>query len=145
MRALMLDPDLLLLDEPLGALDPMIRYDLQTDLRAVFRSLGKTVVLVTHDLGEAGYFGDAIVLLNEGRIEQQGPMAALLDAPQTSFVERFIKAQRGLLDPLKHSQQHEKARVIDDVNTQPCQCLAGARAAPRDRGLEGVYRVCDPR
>ena len=104
MRALMLDPDLLLLDEPLGALDPMIRYDLQTDLRAVFRSLGKTVVLVTHDLGEAGYFGDAIVLLNEGRIEQQGPMAALLDAPQTPFVERFIKAQRGLLDPLKQTE-----------------------------------------
>jgi len=100
MRALMLDPELLLLDEPLGALDPMIRYDLQTDLKAVFRSLGKTVVLVTHDLGEAGYFGDEIVLLNNGRIEQQGSMAALLGTPQTPFVERFIRAQRGLIDSL---------------------------------------------
>jgi osmoprotectant transport system ATP-binding protein len=101
MRALMLDPELLLLDEPLGALDPMIRYDLQTDLEAVFRCLGKTVVLVTHDLGEAGYFGDEIVLLNNGRIEQRGPMAALLEAPQTPFVERFIRAQRSLFDSLR--------------------------------------------
>jgi osmoprotectant transport system ATP-binding protein len=101
MRALMLDPELLLLDEPLGALDPMIRYDLQTDLKAVFRCLGKTVVLVTHDLGEAGYFGDEIVLLNNGRIEQQGPMAALLETPQTPFVERFIRAQRSLFDSLR--------------------------------------------
>jgi osmoprotectant transport system ATP-binding protein len=101
MRALMLDPELLLLDEPFGALDPMIRYDLQTDLEAVFRCLGKTVVLVTHDLGEAGYFGDEIVLLNNGRIEQRGPMAALLEAPQTPFVERFIRAQRSLFDSLR--------------------------------------------
>src|SRR5208283_5251807 len=60
MRALLLDPDVLLFDEPLGALDPMIRSDLQEVLRNLFRSLGKTVVLVTHDLGEAGYFGDRI-------------------------------------------------------------------------------------
>src|SRR5262249_34545013 len=56
MRALMLDPEVLLLDEPLGALDPIIRSDLQEDLRAIFQRLGKTVVLVTHDLGEAGGF-----------------------------------------------------------------------------------------
>ncbi len=100
MRALMLDPEVLLLDEPLGALDPLIRYDLQTDLKAIFQTLNKTVVLVTHDLGEAAYFGDRIVLLREGRIEQEGSMAALLEAPATPFVERFIKAQRSLLDSL---------------------------------------------
>src|SRR5438105_2432795 len=54
MRALMLDPDVLLLDEPLGALDPIIRSELQDDLKKVFQTLGKTVVLVTHDLSEAG-------------------------------------------------------------------------------------------
>ena len=67
MRALMLDPDVLLLDEPLGALDPMIRADLQSDLRSIFQTLGKTVVMVTHDMGEAGFFGDQIVLMREGR------------------------------------------------------------------------------
>jgi osmoprotectant transport system ATP-binding protein len=55
MRALMLDPALLLLDEPLGALDPMVRAELQTELRRIFRALGKGVVLVTHDMGEAGF------------------------------------------------------------------------------------------
>ena len=68
MRALMLDPGALLLDEPLGALDPLIRSDLQADLRRVFQALGKTVVLVTHDLAEAAFFADRIVLLRDGRM-----------------------------------------------------------------------------
>jgi osmoprotectant transport system ATP-binding protein len=97
MRALMLDPELLLLDEPMGALDPMIRYDLQDDLKAIFLSLHKTVVLVTHDLAEAAFLGDEIVLLREGRIEQKGPMSALMTAPATDFVRRFVNAQRSHL------------------------------------------------
>jgi osmoprotectant transport system ATP-binding protein len=100
MRALMLDPELLLLDEPLGALDPMVRSDLQEELRAIFKKLGKTVVLVTHDLGEAGFLGDAIVLLREGRIVQQGPLESLLHAPADAFVTRFINAQRKPLEVL---------------------------------------------
>jgi osmoprotectant transport system ATP-binding protein len=95
MRALMLDPAALLLDEPLGALDPLIRAELQEDLRAIFRSLGKTVVLVTHDLGEADYFADHIVLMEEGRVVQQGTLAELWRAPATPFVRHFIQAQRG--------------------------------------------------
>jgi osmoprotectant transport system ATP-binding protein len=94
MRALMTDPDVLLLDEPLGALDPMIRFDLQDDLRSVFRLLGKTVVLVTHDLHEADFFADEIVLMRAGRIEQRGSAAALVAAPASSFVSRFVRAQR---------------------------------------------------
>ena len=101
MRALMLDPDVLLLDEPLGALDPMIRSDLQEDLRRIFRRLGKSVVMVTHDLHEAGYFADTLVLLREGRIVQQGPLAALLDHPAEPFVEAFIRAQETSLDALR--------------------------------------------
>lgn len=100
MRALMLDPEILLLDEPLGALDPLIRYDLQTDLKTLFTSLRKTVLMVTHDLGEAGYFADEIVLLREGAIEQRGPMAALIETPATDYVARFVQAQRGLVDTL---------------------------------------------
>ena len=68
MRALMLDPEVLLLDEPLGALDPMTRFDLQQDLRDAFARLGKTVVMVTHDLAEAAFLAGNAVLLRDGRI-----------------------------------------------------------------------------
>lgn len=98
MRALMLDPDVLLLDEPLGALDPMIRADLQKDLRNIFRRLNKTVILVTHDLHEAGYFADTILLLQKGAIEQKGSFSELLSAPASPFVEAFINAQRMVFD-----------------------------------------------
>ena len=97
MRALMLDPGVLLLDEPLASLDPMIRADLQQELREIFRALGKTVVLVTHDIGEAAFFGDTVMLLRAGRILQRGPMRELLDRPASEFVTRFINAQRSPL------------------------------------------------
>lgn len=95
MRALALDPDALLLDEPLGALDPLVRADLQAELRDIFRALGKTVVLVTHDLGEAAFFADRVVLLRDGRIVQQGSPADLWHRPADPFVTRFVQAQRG--------------------------------------------------
>jgi osmoprotectant transport system ATP-binding protein len=90
MRALILDPDLLLLDEPLGALDSMIRSELQTDLKQIFQSLGKTVVIVTHDIGEAGFLGDMIVLLRDGQIVQQGSLQELVHTPADPFVTQFI-------------------------------------------------------
>lgn len=94
MRALMLDPAVILLDEPMGALDPLVRYDLQEDLRSIFQTLNKTVVLVTHDMGEAGFFGDTVILLGEGRIVQQGTLDSLLNHPADEYVSRFINAQR---------------------------------------------------
>jgi osmoprotectant transport system ATP-binding protein len=94
MRSLMLDPDILLLDEPLGALDPLVRSELQTDLRGIFRTLGKTVVMVTHDLSEAGFFGQLIVLLRDGTIVQKGTLNDLLSAPAEPFVTQFVNAQR---------------------------------------------------
>ncbi len=94
MRALMLEPDVLLLDEPLGALDPMVRSELQADLREIFARLGKTVVLVTHDLGEAAFLGQHVVLLRDGRVVQQGALAELEAQPADPFVTRFIQAQR---------------------------------------------------
>jgi osmoprotectant transport system ATP-binding protein len=94
MRALMMDPDLLVLDEPLGALDPLVRAELQDDLLAAFRSLRKSVVLVTHDLDEAAFFGQCLVLMREGSIVQAGALADLVDRPADPFVTRFLHAQR---------------------------------------------------
>jgi osmoprotectant transport system ATP-binding protein len=90
MRALFLDPEVLLLDEPLGALDPLVRAELRDDLRAIFRRLGKTVVVVTHDVAEAAFLADQIVLMREGRVVQQGSLAALEAAPVEPFVTAFL-------------------------------------------------------
>lgn len=94
MRALMLDPDLLLMDEPLGALDPMVRSDLQDELKELFRTLDKTVVMVTHDLFEASHFGDEIILLNAGQMIQRGKLQDFITSPADPFVKKFVNAQR---------------------------------------------------
>jgi len=96
VRALMLEPALVLLDEPLGALDPITRSELQEDLRATFRALRTTVVLVTHDLGEAAYLGDSVVLLRDGAVVQMGTVEDLVRRPADEFVQRFVRAQRAL-------------------------------------------------
>ncbi|MCB2212955.1 ATP-binding cassette domain-containing protein [bacterium] len=94
MRALLLDPDVLLLDEPLGALDPLVRSSLQDELRDMFRELGKTIVLVTHDLAEAAFFSEDIVLMRDGRILQRGSLHEMITSPADPFVGEFIRAQR---------------------------------------------------
>lgn len=101
MRALFLDPEALLLDEPLGALDPLIRAELQHELREIFAELGKTVVLVTHDLAEAAYLASSdIVLLKGGRIVQRSAFAELRERPADAFVARFIAAQTERVEAL---------------------------------------------
>jgi len=94
MRALVLDPAVLLLDEPLAALDAMTRGELQAELKEIFARLAKTVVLVTHDLHEAAWFGDEIVLMRAGRVIQRGRLDDLLSHPAEPFVREFVHAQR---------------------------------------------------
>jgi osmoprotectant transport system ATP-binding protein len=89
---------LLLLDEPLGALDPLVRAALQKDLKEIFARLQQTALLVTHDLAEAAYFGDEIVLMNKGHIVQRGSIADLRERPSSDFVCEFINAQRSLVN-----------------------------------------------
>jgi osmoprotectant transport system ATP-binding protein len=93
MRALMLDPPVLLLDEPLGALDPIVRAELQAQLKSLFQTLGKTVVLVTHDIREAALLGSVITLMTAGRVVQRGRFADLLERPAAPFVTQFLTAQ----------------------------------------------------
>jgi len=94
MRALMLEPEVLLMDEPLAALDAITRRELQGELKELFAALAKTVVLVTHDLHEAAWFGDEIVLMRAGRIVQRGSLEDLLQNPAEPFVTQFVRAQR---------------------------------------------------
>jgi len=101
MRALMLDPDVLLLDEPLGALDPVVRSALQAELKSIFSQLGKTVILVTHDINEAAYLASDIVLLREGRVVQRGALGELLRHPAEPYVKQFIQVQRPMVAELR--------------------------------------------
>ena len=97
MRALMLSPELLLLDEPFAALDPLVRVNLQRDLKEICTQLRQTVLVVTHDLPEAAFLADDIVLINEGRIVQRGSIADLRSRPASEFAREFINAQRSLI------------------------------------------------
>lgn len=101
MRALMLDPQVLFMDEPLGALDPITRNELQTQLKKIFEDLKKTVVLVTHDMGEAAYFADEIMLMRQGSVVQRGTIDDLINRPKEAYVADFISAQRGHFPPLE--------------------------------------------
>lgn len=108
MRALILDPPILFLDEPLGALDPLVRSDLQTELKSIFSRLGKTVILVTHDLAEAAFFADTVTLLQAGRVEQHGTVDDLMDHPKSEFVSNYLKAQRPPPSLAKLTEKMEK-------------------------------------
>jgi osmoprotectant transport system ATP-binding protein len=116
MRALMLDPEVLLLDEPLGALDPMIRYELQDDLKQVFAALGKTVIIVTHDLAEAAFLAETIVLMRDGHVVQAGTLRDMVGAPAEPFVEQFIRAQRSHLEELG---PHSISPDVAPLDTRP--------------------------
>jgi osmoprotectant transport system ATP-binding protein len=103
-RALASDPNILLMDEPFGAVDPIVRDDLQNELNRLQRELGKTVVFVTHDIDEAFVLADQVVILKKGGvIAQAGTPAEILAAPADDFVASFIGADKGKRD--LHLQQ----------------------------------------
>lgn len=107
-RALAADPDMLLMDEPFSALDPISRFGLQEDLVDLQQNLNKTIVFVTHDMQEATRIGDRICIMNQGRVEQLGTPEEILNQPKTQFVKDFIK--RGLPD---YQEQQSLGDLID--------------------------------
>ncbi len=98
MRAAFMDPPVLLLDEPMGALDPLVRQSLQQEFKKIFKKLNKTVVIVTHDLSEAVYLAERLTLLQEGKVVQTGTYEDFLKNPADPFVSLFIRAHRPLPD-----------------------------------------------
>ncbi|WP_368732610.1 ABC transporter ATP-binding protein [Microbacterium sp. ZXX196] len=94
-RALAADTEILLMDEPFGAVDPVVRAELQEELRRLREDFGKTIVFVTHDIDEAFLLGDQVALFRPGgRVAQIGPPQELLETPADDFVARFIDAGR---------------------------------------------------
>lgn len=95
-RGLAADPNILLMDEPFGAVDPIVRGELQTETRRLQRDLDKTVVFVTHDIDEAFLLGDQVVILEKGaHIAQVGSPSEIIENPATDFVAEFIGVERG--------------------------------------------------
>ena len=135
MRALMLDPPILLFDEPLAALDPIIRLRLQEDLRRIFRELKKTVLFVTHDLAEAAFVADEIALVHDGALVQKGSLDDLVKRPKDAFVTEFFQAQRVRL-PANGEAEVKRASLSRVSRRWPWRCallLAGRRAAAERR------------
>src|SRR5205085_12683493 len=91
-RALVLRPQVLLLDEPFGALDQKLRREMQVELKHLQRSLGITFIFVTHDQEEALVMSDRIGVMNGGRLEQVGAASEVFERPKTEFVARFMGA-----------------------------------------------------
>ncbi len=95
-RALASEPNILLMDEPFGAVDPIVRADLQNELNRLQRELGKTIVFVTHDIDEAFALADQVIIFRKGGIiAQAGTPAQILANPADEFVETFIGADKG--------------------------------------------------
>jgi osmoprotectant transport system ATP-binding protein len=95
-RALAADPPVLLMDEPFGAVDPVVREQLQDEFLRMQQAVRKTVLLVTHDIEEAVRLGDRIAVYGQGRIEQYDTPGAVLGTPATPYVAEFVGADRGL-------------------------------------------------
>jgi putative spermidine/putrescine transport system ATP-binding protein len=93
-RALVFDPALVLMDEPLGALDKQLREQMQYELKRLHQRFGLTVVYVTHDQSEALTMSDRIAVFDRGAVQQLAVPAGLYEAPETSFVARFVRADR---------------------------------------------------
>ena len=130
-RALASDPNILLMDEPFGAVDPIVRTDLQVELNRLQRELGKTIVFVTHDIDEAFILADQVVILSKGGvIAQQGTPAEILANPADDFVASFIGADKGKRE--LHLQKREDDRgltLVVDGDGRPLGVLGGEAGA----------------
>ncbi|MGB3763047.1 MAG: ATP-binding cassette domain-containing protein [Ornithinimicrobium sp.] len=123
-RALASDPNILLMDEPFGAVDPIVRADLQTELNRLQNDLGKTVVFVTHDIDEAFKLGDQVVILKKGgEVAQTGTPAEILAHPADDFVSSFIGADKGKRDLFLEEQDGTGSRLVVDSDGRPIGML----------------------
>ena len=141
-RGLAADPDILLMDEPFGALDPLIRRDMQTELLALQKTLKKTIVFITHDLNEALLLGNRIAIMKDGRIVQTGSAQTIVTAPADDYVAAFVAdIDRGRVftagdvasEPttiqLRSTSVREALRMMEQSGDRALYVLDGERVA----------------
>jgi glycine betaine/proline transport system ATP-binding protein len=137
-RALANDPDVLLMDEPFSALDPIIRRDMQFELLSIQKKVRKTIVFITHDINEAFKLGNRVAIMKDGRLVQVGTPEELLDKPADSYVENFLK-----------DIDRTKILSVKHVMTAPSSIIKEgdgwhvAMRQMRSSGVSSVYMVDD--
>jgi sulfate transport system ATP-binding protein len=132
-RALAVDPDLLLLDEPFGALDTQVRHELRRWLRRLHDELHFTSIFVTHDQQEAIEVADSIVVLNRGRIEQFGVPGEVYDVPTSAFVHRFLGQVNEVAVQLRDGRAHLGPI---DISSDPSSAAGGGIALVRPHEID---------
>jgi ABC-type Fe3+/spermidine/putrescine transport system ATPase subunit len=137
-RALAVDPRILLLDEPLSNLDARIRQNVRHEIRALQQRLGITAIHVTHDREEAMVMADRIVILNEGRIEQEGPPEQVYNAPATPFVARFMGAEN-VID-LHARPIGDGLDILPGPHNRPARLSGLPRTAWRNGAVSAYFR-----
>ncbi|NYF17432.1 osmoprotectant transport system ATP-binding protein [Microbacterium sp. AK009] len=127
-RGLAANPNILLMDEPFGAVDPIVRAELQEELLRIQRDVAKTIVFVTHDIDEAFLLGDQVVILEKGaQIAQRGTPDEIIEAPATDFVASFIGADKGKRALRLRQTPHGTVVVDGEGRTQGALIEDGAR------------------
>ena len=134
-RAIVCEPRVLLLDEPLSALDAHLREQMQVELKRLQSQLGTTFVMVTHDQTEALSISDRIVVMNKGRIEQIAPPATLYDRPATTFVASFIGTMN------LHASRASSAATAAGCSSSPARCRSTIPLETGKAPAEGAMRI----
>ncbi|MGI6191720.1 MAG: hypothetical protein ACOYJ0_07720 [Eubacterium sp.] len=127
-RALAASPDILLMDEPFGAVDAITREQLQKEIKRIHQETGITILFVTHDIEEALNLGTRVLVLDHGVIQQYAEPDELLRSPSTEFVERLVHKQR-------------RACYLPEERLEGCEFSGAARACANDRKAEDSSSV----
>ncbi len=132
-RALATDPDILLMDEPFSALDPLIRRDMQQELLDIQSKLQKTIVFITHDINEAFKIGDRVAVMKDGVVEQIGTPEEILDSPASDYIKDFV-------------QDVDRSKVLQakDIMFRPSALIsdtAGLKTAIREMETNGISSI----
>lgn len=135
-RALVFEPDILLMDEPLGALDKNLRQAMQYELKKLHRRIGVTIVYVTHDQEEALYLSDQIVVFNEGRVAQKDAPETLYNKPNSSFVADFL-GECNLFDASIFKNISIKDE-ISKIGIRPERLAIGEQASSKEKQIEAI-------
>ena len=137
-RALATDPELLLMDEPFSALDPLIRRQLQDEFLRLWKTLNKTAVFITHDLEEAIRLGDRIAIMKEGRFVQVGTPEEIVTEPKDDYVAEFVRG----ISKLKLVRAHSVMQPVERYEREnPGEAVARYRSVPDDTDLDSLIEL----